>query len=167
MTAAGLLVAGLLIVGLAAVTSKPFQENVLQTEAIHEKAAESAQAEPSESADEEPSKVAKDKSAGTAADDSADGRAPVDAADGCGGASCSCGSGMPELDVRDVPQVIRHSTVLNALESVPQGAGVLLIAPHDPLPLLRQIERRWHGEFEVAYLQRGPEAWRLALVRAG
>jgi hypothetical protein len=72
MTAAGLLVAGLLIVGLAAVTSKPFQENVLQTEAIHEKATESAQAEPSESADEEPTKVAKDKSAGTAADESSE-----------------------------------------------------------------------------------------------
>ena len=63
MTVAGLLVAGLFIVGLAVVTSKPFQENVLQAEATHETAAESAKAEPSESADEEPSEAADEKPA--------------------------------------------------------------------------------------------------------
>ena len=63
MTVAGLLVAGLFIVGLAVVTSKPFQENVLQAEATHETAAESATAEPSESADEAPSEAADEKPA--------------------------------------------------------------------------------------------------------
>jgi hypothetical protein len=72
MTVAGLLVAGLFIVGLAVFTSKPFQENVLQTEAIHETAADSTQAEPSDSADEEPSKAAQDKPDGTAADESSE-----------------------------------------------------------------------------------------------
>jgi hypothetical protein len=83
MTVAGLLVAGLFIVGLAVFTSKPFQENVLQAEAIHETAGESTQAEPSESADEEPSKAAQDKPAGTAAEESSEvaEAAPAEAAE--------------------------------------------------------------------------------------
>jgi uncharacterized protein (DUF2249 family)/iron-sulfur cluster repair protein YtfE (RIC family) len=107
---------------------------------------------------------------GTDAGPDADGSADAVDAVGCGGHTCSCGEkdgpALPELDVRAVPQVIRHATVFNALESVAPGAGVLLIAPHDPLPLLRQIEKRWPGVFEVSYLQRGPDAWRLELVRA-
>ena len=44
--------------------------------------------------------------------------------------------------------------------------SLLLVAPHDPLPLLRQLEGRAPGVFTVDYLERGPEAWRLRLVRA-
>lgn len=89
---------------------------------------------------------------------------------GCGGHTCACGEteapGLPELDVRNVPHSIRHATVFGALESVGPGGGLLLVAPHDPLPLLHQIGQRWPGAFTVDYQQRGPEAWRLALVRA-
>ena len=88
---------------------------------------------------------------------------------GCGGHACSCGEvdgpGYPELDVRAVPHAIRHATIFGALESVQPGAGLELVAPHDPLPLLDQINRRWPGAFAVAYRERGPEAWRLTLER--
>lgn len=91
-------------------------------------------------------------------------------AGGCGGHTCACGEtdgpGLPELDVRNVPHVIRHATVFGALESVAPGGGVLLVAPHDPLPLLNQIGQRWPGVFDVAYQQKGPDAWRLSLTRA-
>ena len=88
---------------------------------------------------------------------------------GCGGHSCSCGEvdgpGYPELDARAVPHAIRHATVFGALDAVRPGGGLELVAPHDPLPLLAQIEKRAPGEFEVDYLERGPEAWRLTFVR--
>lgn len=88
---------------------------------------------------------------------------------GCGGHGCSCGEdngiGYPELDVRSVPHAIRHATVFGALDSVRPGAGLALVAPHDPLPLLDQLNQRWPGRFSVTYDQRGPEAWRLTLVR--
>jgi uncharacterized protein (DUF2249 family) len=88
---------------------------------------------------------------------------------GCGGHACSCGEvdgpGYPELDVRSVPHAIRHATIFGALESVQPGAGLELVAPHDPLPLLDQINQRWPGAFAVAYRERGPEAWRLTLER--
>ena len=85
---------------------------------------------------------------------------------GCGG-QCACGGGkeadVPELDVRSVPHALRHATVFGALDAVPAGAAMVLIAPHDPLPLLAQIEDRSPGTFSVEYLERGPEAWRLQL----
>jgi uncharacterized protein (DUF2249 family) len=99
----------------------------------------------------------------------------ADAADaeggpGCGGHTCGCGEvdgpALPELDARAVPHAIRHATIFGALDAVQPGSGLVLVAPHDPLPLLAQIEQRSPGRFEVDYLQRGPEAWRLAFVRA-
>jgi uncharacterized protein (DUF2249 family) len=39
------------------------------------------------------------------------------------------------------------------------------VAPHDPLPLLDQIEQRWPSAFTVEYLERGPETWRLRFTR--
>jgi uncharacterized protein (DUF2249 family) len=90
-------------------------------------------------------------------------------APGCGGHSCSCGEsdapGFPELDARAVPHAIRHATIFGALDAVPAGGGLVLVAPHDPLPLLAQIQQRWPDVFAVSYLERGPEAWRLAFAR--
>ncbi|MFE6280945.1 DUF2249 domain-containing protein [Streptomyces sp. NPDC057877] len=85
---------------------------------------------------------------------------------GCGG-SCGCGGSddtdVPELDVRGVPHSLRHATVFGAVAAVPSGQAMVLVAPHDPLPLLAQIEDRHPGAFAVEYLERGPEAWRLLL----
>lgn len=85
------------------------------------------------------------------------------------GHACGCGevdgTDHPVLDARTVPHAIRHATVLGALDSIRPGAGMILLAPHDPKPLLAQVERRYPGVFRVEYLQRGPEDWRLAFVR--
>lgn len=81
---------------------------------------------------------------------------------GCGGHD---GRGDPELDATVVPHAIRHATIFGALDTVKLGAGLVLIAPHDPLPLLAQLERRSPGAFSVEYLQRGPETWRLRFAR--
>ncbi len=85
-------------------------------------------------------------------------------------ATCTCGesdgSKVPELDARAIPHAIRHATIFGALDAVHPGHGMVLIAPHDPLPLLAQVEERSPGVFTVDYLERGPETWRLSLVRA-
>lgn len=87
------------------------------------------------------------------------------------GHSCGCGEvdgpGYPELDTRAIPHAIRHATIFGALDAVQPGAGMVLIAPHDPLPLLAQIEQRSPGMFKVDYLDDGPEVWRLSFARAG
>ena len=89
----------------------------------------------------------------------------------CGsGHACGCGesdpAGYPELDARSIPHAIRHATIFGALETVQPGGGLVLVAPHDPLPLLAQIQDRWAGVFTVEYLERGPQDWRLSLVRS-
>jgi len=88
---------------------------------------------------------------------------------GSAGHSCGCGEvdgpGYPELDTRAVPHAIRHATIFGALEALAPGGGMVLAASHDPLPLLSQLEQRSPGVFEVSYLERGPELWRLQLVR--
>src|SRR5690606_20401147 len=96
-----------------------------------------------------------------------------ESADGCGcGGRCGCGGDAdaeagaePVLDVRSVPHAIRHATVFGALDAVPRGGALVLVAPHDPVPLLDQIRSRTGGAFSVAYEERGPEAWRLRLSR--
>ena len=92
-----------------------------------------------------------------------------EAESGHGGHECTCGEadgvGYPELDSRPVPHAIRHATIFGALDAVRPGGGMVLVAPHDPLPLLAQIEQRSPGVFEVGYLERGPDAWRLTFVR--
>jgi uncharacterized protein (DUF2249 family)/iron-sulfur cluster repair protein YtfE (RIC family) len=89
---------------------------------------------------------------------------------GCGG-ECSCGHqdpvrSLPELDARAVPHAIRHATIFGALDSVSAGSGMVLVAPHDPLPLLAQLEQRSPGLFSVDYLERGPDSWRVRFIRA-
>ncbi len=83
--------------------------------------------------------------------------------------TCGCGEGhetIPALDVRTIPHAIRHATVFGALDSLQQpGAEMDLIAHHDPLPLLAQIEQRYDGAFGVTYVQRGPEQWHLRFTR--
>lgn len=91
------------------------------------------------------------------------------AAGGCGGHTCACSAveeqDDPVLDVREVPHAIRHATVFGAFDTVPTGSSLVLIAPHDPLPLLRQLTDRADGKLGVDYEERGPEAWRLRLTR--
>ena len=94
--------------------------------------------------------------------------APAEAA-GHGHGGCGCAesgsTGAPELDVRQIPHAIRHATVFGAFDAVPAGSSMILIAHHDPVPLLHQLSDRSGGRLEVAYEERGPEAWRLRLTR--
>lgn len=71
----------------------------------------------------------------------------------------------PVLDVREVPHAIRHATVFGAFDAVGPGSALVLVAPHDPLPLLTQLNERTGGRMAVDYLERGPQAWRLRLTK--
>jgi len=97
-----------------------------------------------------------------------EGHAGCGCGEAAGAAACGCSEvdvDVPELDVRTVPHAIRHATVIGAFDAIPAGGSLLLIAPHDPLPLLRQLSRRTGGAIAVSYEQRGPEAWHLRLTR--
>ena len=61
------------------------------------------------------------------------------------GAVRSTARGIPSWTCGPIPHAIRHATIFGALDSVLPGAGLDLVAPHDPLPLLDQVDQRWPG----------------------
>ena len=70
---------------------------------------------------------------------------------------------LPELDVRTIPHAIRHGAVIGAFAQLQPGASMVLIAPHNPLPLLSQLEQI--GSVGVEYLVEGPDEWHLKLTK--
>lgn len=85
---------------------------------------------------------------------------------GCGG-NCTCGAEVTEdvLDVRLIPHSVRKASVLGATDAVEPGSSLVLLAPHDPLPMLAALEQRSPGAFTVAYDERGPQTWKIRLTR--
>lgn len=85
------------------------------------------------------------------------------------GGGCACGheddGGLPELDATVIPHAIRHATIFGALDSIHPGHGMVLAAPHDPKPLLAQLEQRSPDAFAIDYVQQGPEVWKLRFLR--
>ena len=71
---------------------------------------------------------------------------------------------IPELDVVPIPHEIRHGAIHGALSTRDIGQAMIIIAPHNPLPLLREIAAR-DEEFAVEYLSEGPDAWRIQFTR--
>lgn len=71
----------------------------------------------------------------------------------------------PVLDARLIPHAVRHAAIFGALDSLSAGASLVLVAPHDPLPLLAQARARYNDVIAVEYLVEGPEAWHLRITR--
>jgi uncharacterized protein (DUF2249 family) len=84
------------------------------------------------------------------------------------GCTCSDADGLadPVLDARAIPHAVRHAAIFGALDSLTGGSALVLVAPHDPLPLLAQARERYGEGLTLEYLQRGPDAWRIRLQRA-
>jgi uncharacterized protein (DUF2249 family) len=83
--------------------------------------------------------------------------------------ACACGHEDEErivLDTRTIPHAIRHATIFGALGAIKPGFALDLIASHNPLPLLGQLESSRPGEFLISYLENGPETWTIRLTRA-
>ncbi len=90
---------------------------------------------------------------------------------GHGDSACACGTvdppGNPELDVRVIPHAIRHATIFGALDAVAPGAGLEIVADHDPIPLLLQVQQRTPDRFDITYLERGPVDFRVQFIARG
>lgn len=84
-----------------------------------------------------------------------------------GGCGCGCGTsdGTPELDVASLPKIIRHGAIIGGLTSMKTGQKLVLAVNHDPLPLLTQLNRVAPEAFDLNYLERGPENFRLEFTK--
>lgn len=84
---------------------------------------------------------------------------------------CACGEsdeGLPVLDVRTIPHAIRHGSVIGAFAQLAPGQAMALIAPHNPLPLLGQLQQINGDALDISYIEEGTAAdgaWKLKLTR--
>ncbi len=69
------------------------------------------------------------------------------------------------LDVRPLSPPERHPSIFNTFKSLEPGGSFVLVNDHDPKPLLYQFQTEHEGEFEWWPLERGPEAWRVRIVK--
>jgi len=71
----------------------------------------------------------------------------------------------PELDLRSVPRPNRHPMVFARFDALAVGESFELVNDHDPIPLSRQMAAMRPGQAEWSYLERGPEAFRIRVLR--
>lgn len=95
---------------------------------------------------------------------------PDSHASGSSGSASACGCAddgaqVPTLDARVIPHAIRHAAIHGVVDTLQPGAAFVLVAPHDPIPLLNQIAARNGESVTVEYVARGPEAWKLKIAR--
>ena len=69
------------------------------------------------------------------------------------------------LDVRALAPRTRHEVIFATLDALERGGGVLLVNDHDPRPLGYQLNAERPGVFSWAYVERGPEVWRVLIGR--
>ena len=82
--------------------------------------------------------------------------------------TCTCNepeSGYPVLVAKSIPHAIRHASIFGALDSLAPGAGLVVVAPHEPLPLLAQVTQRYGTTMSIEYVQEGPQDWHVQFVR--
>ncbi|MCO6451487.1 MAG: DUF2249 domain-containing protein [Caldilineales bacterium] len=70
------------------------------------------------------------------------------------------------LDVRAIAPRDRHPIIFGKFDALPVGEAFILINDHDPKPLYYQFLHERADQFEWAYLEQGPERWRVRIARA-
>ena len=72
---------------------------------------------------------------------------------------------VSEIDVRTIEPRARHAQIFDRLDALHAGEALHIVNDHDPVPLRYQLESRSPGQFAWAYLQAGPDLWRVQISR--
>ena len=72
---------------------------------------------------------------------------------------------MKELDVRSIQPRDRHPMIFNTFDNLQPGEAFELVNDHAPKPLYYQFLHERANLFEWAYLEEGPETWRVRITR--
>src|SRR5690242_2915066 len=70
-----------------------------------------------------------------------------------------------EFDVRPFPPTERHEMFYKAFADIKAGEAFEFINDHDPKPLYYQIEAESTEPFRWEYLQKGPEEWKVRVIK--
>ncbi|MDY0107937.1 MAG: DUF2249 domain-containing protein [Giesbergeria sp.] len=71
----------------------------------------------------------------------------------------------PVIDVRTIEPRERHVQIFGRLDALRAGEALQIVNDHDPVPLRHQLESRTPGQFQWAYLQSGPDQWRVLISK--
>lgn len=71
---------------------------------------------------------------------------------------------IPTLNASQIPHAVRHGAIHGALSTRNVGESMILIAPHNPIPLLKEIEAR-EETFELEYLKEDPQDFHIKFTR--
>jgi uncharacterized protein (DUF2249 family) len=69
------------------------------------------------------------------------------------------------VDVRTIAPRERHPRILSTFRALTPGQVMELVNDHDPRPLYDQFQAEMPRTFAWAYLEQGPETWRVAITR--
>ena len=69
------------------------------------------------------------------------------------------------IDVRSIVPRERHPLIFSTFGALAPGQSLELVNDHDPRPLYYQFNAEMPGQFEWAYLESGPDTWRVAITR--
>lgn len=72
---------------------------------------------------------------------------------------------MPTIDVRAILPRDRHPLIFRTFDDLQPGESFELINDHAPRPLYYQFLHERTDLFEWAYLEEGPEVWRVRITR--
>lgn len=69
------------------------------------------------------------------------------------------------LDVRSLVPGQRHARIFEVVEALGPGSRFILVNDHDPKPLRYQLEAEYPKQFSWAYLEQGPDVWRVEIAK--
>lgn len=69
------------------------------------------------------------------------------------------------IDVRTVAPYQRHALIFTTFDDLGIGQTLELTVDHEPKPLFAQFRERSAGAFDWAYLEQGPDLWRVAVTK--
>jgi uncharacterized protein (DUF2249 family) len=70
-----------------------------------------------------------------------------------------------EFDIRPYPPTERHEMFYKAFADIKPGEAFEFINDHDPKPLYYQMEAESKEPFRWEYLQKGPDEWKVRVVK--
>jgi len=70
-----------------------------------------------------------------------------------------------EFDLRPFPPAERHEMFYRAFADIKTGEAFEFINDHDPKPLYYQMEAESKEPFRWEYLQKGPEEWKVRVIK--
>lgn len=72
---------------------------------------------------------------------------------------------IKELDVRELPQKWKHSTIFETFNSLNVGDVLQLVNDHDPTPLKFQFFVEHAESHHWEYIECGPDVWRINITK--